>query len=525
MVGMLTPGTVFAGYRIERVLGTGGMGTVYAARHPRLPRHDALKVLPEHVGTADEFRARFLREAEFAARLDHPNVVAVHDRGIEHGRLWIATEFVNGVDAAQLLRRDGVVAPPQVMHIVTEAARGLDEAHRCGMLHRDVKPANILIERLDDAPDRVLVADFGIARAAGDGTALTEVGTVVATLAYAAPELLTDQQVDHRADVYALGCTLFELLTGTKPYPRDSVVAVMRAHQMEPPPRTRAMRPELPPAIDAVIARALAKNPDDRYSSCGALAAATASAFGSPVDQTAVAVRPPVLSAPLVEPPAASRSSASKAPSRPKEPPPPWSPPHRQWPRRAAIAATVITVAVAITGVVVWNRHSSEPTAGPVAPTSSAAGLTWGRYAFIVEALPQLLPATPTRTGHQGIRCAAIEDKGKAADLNRVPGRVAHMRCTGNQNPVRDIDIQCASDRTPYYLVDEEGFVHIGDQRWERASGRGRVIWSNIPDQPGQIGVVGLEFEEPTRNFCMVVVIGGSSGQDLYDRWWPSAPF
>ncbi|WP_280479792.1 serine/threonine-protein kinase [Nocardia asiatica] len=511
----LSPGTVFAGYRIERVLGTGGMGTVYVVQHPRLPRREALKVLPENLGTVDEFRARFLREAELAARLDHPNIVAVHDRGLEQGRLWIAMEFVDGIDAAQLLRREGTVAPQRAVHILTETARGLDEAHRSGMLHRDVKPANILIETLDGAPDRVLVADFGIATAAGDGTALTEVGTVVATLAYVAPEMLVDQQVDHRADVYALGCTLFELLTGAKPFPRDSAVAVMQAHLMEPPPRASAVRPDLPPAIDAVIARSMAKNPDDRHSSCGALAAATASAFGYPVDQTVLASRPP-------RPP---------APPQPlvRRPEPTTSPlPHpsrRSRLRYAAIAATVVALLVAITGVVVSTRDSSTTTADPVVPTSRARGVTWGRYAFVADALPQLLPAAPTRTGHQGIRCAAVDDSGKAADLDRMPARIARMRCTGNENPIQDVDVQCSVNRTPFHLVDEEGYVVHGDRRWERASGRGRVVWSTIPRRTEQVGVVALEFDEPTRNFCMVVVVGGNSGQELYDRWWPDAPF
>ncbi|MFF0542998.1 protein kinase [Nocardia thailandica] len=312
MVDELTPGTDFAGYRIERTLGHGGMGTVYLAWHPRLPRRDALKVLPDNAGAAEEFRARFLREAELAARLDHPNIVAVHDRGARDGRLWIAMEYVPGSDAARLLRA-GPPDPDRAVHIVGEAARGLDEAHRHGLLHRDVKPANILVEPQDDAPDRVLIADFGLARAAGDGTALTEIGAVLGTLAYTAPELLTERRADHRADVYSLGCTLFQLLTGTTPFPRESVAAVMHAHLFAPPPRPSELRPGLPAAIDAVIARALAKDPDARYSSCGALAAATAHAFGGPEEHTAFAPRRTGGSGTVPPPP----HSAASAPSYP----------------------------------------------------------------------------------------------------------------------------------------------------------------------------------------------------------------
>ncbi|MFD6268342.1 serine/threonine-protein kinase [Nocardia asteroides] len=518
MSGTLSPGALFAGYRIERVLGAGGMGTVYVATHPRLPRRDALKVLPENAGAGAEFHARFLREAELSARLDHPNVVSVYDRGVEDGQLWIAMEFVDGTDVAALLRRESALPPARAVHIVTETARGLDEAHRNGLLHRDVKPANILLEPADDAPERVLVADFGIARAAGDGTALTAVGTVVATLAYAAPELLTEQRVDHRADVYALGCTLFELLTGAKPFPRDSVVAVMQAHLMAPPPRATASRPDLPPAIDAVLARAMAKNPEERYSSCGALAAAAAAAFGVAVEQTVVASPPPI--PPPVDVTVAPPPAPTVVNQTPRQA-------HR-WLRYAAAAAAVVAFVAATTVAVVLTRDRAEPAASPAAPTT-AAGVTWGRYSFIVDALPQLLPATPTRTGHQGIRCAAIargaDGITQQADLDVLPDPIARITCTGDENPVRDVYVECSTNRSPYSLVDEPGVVLLGDHTWNRASGRGRITWSTLALSSGDIGTIGLSFDEPTRNFCMVVVSGGKTGQDLYDRWWPNAPF
>lgn len=519
---ILSTGTVFAGYVIERVLGTGSMGTVYVAWHPRLPRRDVLKVLPENHGAADKFGARFLREAELAARLDHPNIVAVHDRGIEHGRPWISMEFVDGIDVAGLLRRDGPMAPERVVHIVTEAARGLDEAHRSGILHRDVKPANILIEHREDGAERVLVADFGIASAAGDGTALTEVGTVVATLAYTAPESLADEHVDRRADVYALGCTLFEMLTGAPPFPRDSIGAVMRAQMSEPPPRATAPRPDLSPEIDAVIARALAKNPDNRYSSCGALAVATAAAFGIPVDETVSVARMREMPAlPAIQPTVADRIAPkpqAQTPNRSRR---------RMW--SAAAAAAALALVVAITGVAVSKRDSGEAPDRPP-PDLDATGVTWGRYSFVIEALPQLLPTTPTRVGHQGIRCAAIEDGKREPDLTRMPEHIARIMCTGNGDPIHLVSIECTTNRTivPLIAVSEPGIEVIKDERWERATGSGRMVWANSSDNPGSTGPTGtvaLEFDEPTRNFCMVMVRGGSSGQDLFDRWWSDAPF
>ncbi|MGS2805876.1 serine/threonine-protein kinase [Nocardia sp. MW-W600-9] len=214
------PGASLAGYRIERRLGGGGMGAVYLARHPRLPRHDALKVLDARLAVEPTFRARFEREADLAARLRHPNVVQIFDRGVDGDRLWIAMQFVDGLDAARLLRHGlAVLTPERAVRIVAEAAKGLDYAHRQGLLHRDIKPANLLIARADDGTDEVLVTDFGIARSMGETTSLTSAGSVLGTLAYAAPEQLEGEPIDVRTDVYALGGTLYELLTGFVPLP------------------------------------------------------------------------------------------------------------------------------------------------------------------------------------------------------------------------------------------------------------------------------------------------------------------
>ncbi|MEU6564229.1 serine/threonine-protein kinase [Nocardia nova] len=272
MTGLL-PGELFAGYRIVRRLGAGGMGTVYVGEHPRLPRLDAIKILDPALAADPEFRARFQREAELAARIDHPNVVAVRDRGVEGESVWISMQYVDGRDAAALLREHGPVRPERAVRIVAEAARGLDVVHRAGLLHRDVKPANILLAADTDG-ETVRITDFGIARPAESGTALTRTGTILASLAYAAPEQFEGGATDHRADVYSLGCTLFELLTGAVPFAGRSPAAMMAAHLGAAPPRPSAADPRLPAALDDVIARAMAKQPDDRYASCGELAEA-----------------------------------------------------------------------------------------------------------------------------------------------------------------------------------------------------------------------------------------------------------
>ncbi|WP_405137080.1 serine/threonine-protein kinase [Nocardia sp. NBC_01388] len=183
------------------------------------------KVLPSGGSDAFELTARFVREAELVARLDHPNIVPVYDRGIERGCLWLAMGFIDGTDAAELIgRHPGSLPAGEAVRIVAGAASGLDEAHRVGLLHRDVTPANILIESRAGEPDPVNISDFGAARPIADTAALTEAGSVLATLDYAAPELLAGESFGHRADVYALGCTLFELLTGTAPFPRRSAM-------------------------------------------------------------------------------------------------------------------------------------------------------------------------------------------------------------------------------------------------------------------------------------------------------------
>lgn len=281
----LSVGTVVAGYTVEGVLGAGGMGTVYQARNPTLPRSDALKILSAELSQDPQFRARFTREAELAATLDHPNIVAVYNRGeTAEGQLWIAMQYVPGTDADKELRSERMT-PARAAHITTEVAKALDYAHRRQLLHRDVKPANFLL-----APDdeRIFLADFGIARALDEAVGLTQTGIVMASVAYAAPESLGGLDVDHRADIYSLGCSLYRMLVGKTPFARSGGMAAMvAAHLSEPPPKVTAARPDLPPAIDAVIVKAMAKEPADRYQTARELAAAAADAL----DDTTTAFR------------------------------------------------------------------------------------------------------------------------------------------------------------------------------------------------------------------------------------------
>jgi predicted Ser/Thr protein kinase len=264
-------GTVFAGYRVERVLGRGGMSVVYLAEHPRLKNMVALKLLAPALAEDDLFRERLVRESQLAASLNHPNVIPVFDTGEEDGVLFISMRFVDGVDLRSMLR-DALPSIERTAEIVSQAASALDAAHARGLVHRDVKPANILIETGGEPPGHVYVADFGLTKHTDARTGATASG-VVGTVDYMAPEQIEGRQLDARADVYALGCVLYECLTGKPPFEHANDVAVLWAHIREEPPLPSSADRSLPRAFDAIVDRALAKDPRDRYESAGALAA------------------------------------------------------------------------------------------------------------------------------------------------------------------------------------------------------------------------------------------------------------
>ncbi|MDT5353576.1 MAG: serine/threonine protein kinase, bacterial [Mycobacterium sp.] len=280
----LRGGQLFAGYRIIRLLGSGGMGEVYLAEHPRLPRHDAVKVLPVEVSVDHDYRERFAREADLAARLWHPNIVSVHDRGDYDGQLWISMDYVDGVDAGRwMAQRYSSGAPiDQVQAIVTAVASALDYAHQQGLLHRDVKPANIMITHTEDADQRrILLTDFGIARNIDDISGLTATNFTVGTVAYASPEQLMGQTLDGRADQYALAAAAYHLLTGSPVFPHSNHAVVISHHLNVAPPKLADTDPDLA-ALDPIFAKALAKDAHERFARCADFARAFAGAGQMP---------------------------------------------------------------------------------------------------------------------------------------------------------------------------------------------------------------------------------------------------
>src|SRR3954462_7295436 len=260
-MAQLAPGTTIGGYRIEAVAGRGGMGVVYRATQVRLNRAVALKVIADELAEDAGFRERFRHESEMAASIDHPNVIPVYEAGDHDGILYLSMRFVEGTDLKALIRAEGRLPAARAAGIIEQVAEALDAAHARGLVHRDIKPANILI----GSGDRSYLTDFGLTKHAESASGLTKTGTWVGTADYVAPEQVQGQHVDARTDVYSLGCVLFEALAGRLPFPHPTELAKIYAHLQEQPPGVDWAAIGVPPAIDGVIRRALAKDPAERF--------------------------------------------------------------------------------------------------------------------------------------------------------------------------------------------------------------------------------------------------------------------
>ncbi len=383
------------------------MGEVYLVAHPRLPRRDALKILPAEFTGDDEYRTRFNREADIAATLWHPHIVGVHDRGEFEGQLWISMDYVEGTDVARLQQESysGGMPSDDVVRIITAVADALDYAHQHQLLHRDVKPANILLSRPELGKERVLLADFGIARRIDDSSGLTGTSMTVGTVAYAAPEQLMGQTMDGRADQYALAATAFHLLTGTTLFQHPNQAAVISQHLTAPPPPIADRRPELS-NLDPVFAKALAKSPQDRYQSCldfaEALERRIGSAGGDFDDDQATMAAQPV---------AAPRHRQAVAAPKPKLRPAVLVP-------VAALGLILVGGAAAAMIVTNSNRHEAaeRPAQAPAAPASSTspAPVAPAVPVVLIGADCATLGAAGQSTSGQTAYCAKLPSTGDA---------------------------------------------------------------------------------------------------------------
>src|ERR1700722_1451556 len=280
--GGFAPGARIASYLLGEQIGRGGMAVVFRAYDERLDRMVALKILDPALAEDEVFRQRFIRESRAAAATDDPHIIPVFDAGEASGALFIAMRLVSGGDVRSLLGRSGPLPPGRAAEIVSQVASALDAAHERGLVHRDVKPANMLLDGSSGAgrPDHVYLSDFGLSVGSLQTSGLTGKGTFLGTIDYISPEQIEGKAVDGRADQYALACAAFEILTGTPPFWRDEARAVMYAQLTEPPPALSSYRAGLPPAADAVFVRALAKAAEDRFASCQEFAEALRAAFG-----------------------------------------------------------------------------------------------------------------------------------------------------------------------------------------------------------------------------------------------------
>lgn len=464
----LSEGASFAGYTVVRLLGAGEMGEVYLARHPRLPRLEALKVLRADLSADPNFQKRFIREADRASQLWHPHIVAVHDRGEFSGQLWIAMDYVNGPNLDTVLtQRQGLGLPPaEVLAVVSAVGAALDHAHQLGLLHRDVKPANIMISQPDDgSTPRILLSDFGIARPADDNdvtaSLMTDTVKTLGTFTYAAPELLRGATLDGRADQYALAATAYHLLTGVPPFSDTDPISVIRAHLTSPPPRPGNTRPDLA-ITDVVFVHAMAKEPAERFPRCSDFTDALTSQLHIPTTTPPPgALHPPTpLAAPepsaAVPPPPHHFIPSSPAPgpgSHPAFPPPPaprypTPPPHRApIPRRSrkrlvvsAVSALVVVALLVGAGVFAVAQFSGPDAAQRAAQDREAARLVGQHY---LEALATGDAQTAVSLGsQQPATPQLLTDKALVDELSATPISAISATNDPARNPDASPDAQ-----------------------------------------------------------------------------------
>jgi hypothetical protein len=386
--GELADGDEFAGYRIERRLGRGGMGILYLALEAGLERQVALKLIAPEAAADEVFARRFAEESRIAAAIEHPNVVPIYAAGEEEGVPWIAMRFLPGSDLGRRLAREGRVDRREAVSLIAQVGNGLDAIHAAGLVHRDVKPANVLLAG-EPGAQHAYITDFGVARNVATESGLTQTGRFVGTLDYVAPEQISGQPIDARADVYALGCLLFKLLTGEVPFPREGEAARLYAHLHDPPPAPSLYIPETPMALDDVVMRAMSKSPEDRYPSAGDLGRAAQAALSGGV--VAVPERTVATGA------AATRESEPPTRKAPDEVPGPKA---RRRPLLAGGAlALLAAVAVAVLLASGGGGDSTDAAGGKPHATTSSRERTAGPK-------PNEKPSSPT------LAAAALIGKG-----------------------------------------------------------------------------------------------------------------
>jgi predicted Ser/Thr protein kinase len=416
-------GTDLGPYRIEAVIGRGGMGVVYRAEQTRLGRKVALKVLAPDLLDDEAFRARFVRESQMAAAIDHPNIIPIYEAGEEAGAFFLAMRYVEGTDLETRLR-SGSLEPREAVQLLAQVASALDAANEAGLVHRDVKPANVLIAsgKGVERADHAYLTDFGLSKHRGSQSGLTQSGTFMGTLDYIAPEQIEGRPVDGRTDQYSLTAMAFHCLTGAPPFPRDTDIAIAMAHLREALPSASAARPDLPAAIDAVLARGMAKNADDRYPSSEAMVGALRQALGVRItDQQVIPAR-------------------------------------RDRRRLTLIATGLIVLALLVMAGAFWASGRATPGGSPSAsPTTQAIASPTARPTSAAEAFPtldevRLIAAIPPETDPS---CTRGDDALLPSRQGMEVKPRAHVTCRmlGGAGP-DTLDGWYVTPGTPVYAAD-----------------------------------------------------------------------
>jgi serine/threonine protein kinase len=438
-------GTVFAGYRIEGAAGRGGASLVYLATNLKLGNRVALKVLSPELGEDDTFRERFVRESQIAAQLNHPNIIPIYDAGADGDYLYIAMRYVEGADLRAQIAEQGALPVERTMRIIGQVSRALDTAHARGLVHRDVKPANVLLEEVGKEHEHAYLADFGLTKRTGSHTGLTGSGHFIGTIDYMAPEQIEGGDVDSRADVYALACMVYQCLTGVVPFPKDAELAVLWAHMNEAPPSVSSLRPEVPPSVDAVIARGMSKQRDERYDTCEQLVSALNDALG--LSGASSTVTPPT--------PVGAETSVAPAPPPPRPEPEPAPPvftattggsdprpresrrggiPGPRWGRIAAVAGAIVALGAAALAAHQLTGGSASGSAGGGAPMTDTnlqhyvSAELWQAYSCRRQT-PAVPPSLPTSDGTANAGKGGLLDSALCPD---GPGIHVQLALYGN---------------------------------------------------------------------------------------------
>jgi YVTN family beta-propeller protein len=484
----LGTGTIFAGYQIDGIAGEGGMGVVYRATEIALQRPVALKLIAEDFSGDRKFRERFQRESMLAASIDHPNVIPVYEAGEVDGELYIAMRFVDGTDLLHAVTREGALEPARAVRIVSQVAAALDAAHRRGLVHRDVKPGNVLLTG-EGEEEHAYLTDFGLVKTlTGDIPGTTTAGHFVGTLDYSSPEAIQGQDADARSDVYSLACVLYFTLTRTSPFLRDSNVGTMFAHVNEPPPSLLETAPELPPALAGVVERALSKNPDERPQTAGEFARAAQEAL-----------------------------AAGGAGAEPPRTPTPASTPKAEGPSRGNRALGILLPAIlvfglllaglAAAGVFKGEEKAAEPqasaTAAPEKNATAEAAAT--ATAAATPSTPKVVASIPAGKGPDGI---SVTDDGTVFVTDASEGTFTRIDPKTNKTIGEPLDVGKAPD----------GVAGAKKVTWIASSGDNKVRRIESNPDPVVVGTIPVGREPNGISLGEQLVWVTNSGDDSVNR-------